>query len=367
MNRFGFYEAMGRKFTSKLEAFGATIPYGHFPHWNFFEEEFSKYDWSVEPQTPLQDLYGERAKKIREKYEYVIISYSGGADSYNIAESFLRNNLRIDELMNRIHGDFINPENKKSTADNVANESIWAAWPTYLRFKNIQPDLKFTQWNWSKIFTDRWKNNKKNVYELNSYGPNSLIKSLVFQNSQLKNKRSTVMLFGTDKPHVFYKDNKFYMSFMDQLVNVHFPSTIEDDQGVDYDLFYWSLDSIRILIKQGHIIKQWFKKNKHLLYLLDVTMPDKQLYYNIVNSLIYPWFDKNIWQVDKQKNAFVTCEEWWFVKDKDITGTNNWMNFMYDLNHEVNTIYKDSKFLPRKEEQYSVLPWCYSKFYDIGC
>jgi hypothetical protein len=55
-NRFGFYEAMGKKFTSKLHAFSTTIPKGHHPHWNFFEEDFNQHTWSIEPNQKLEDL-----------------------------------------------------------------------------------------------------------------------------------------------------------------------------------------------------------------------------------------------------------------------------------------------------------------------
>jgi 5-bromo-4-chloroindolyl phosphate hydrolysis protein len=367
MNRFGFYEAMGKRFTSKLQAFSVTIPKGHHPHWNFFEEDFNQHNWAIEPDQTLENLYKERAKKIREKYDYVILSYSGGADSYNIAQCFLKNNIRIDELVNRISGNLIDHSNKKRTADNQANESIWAAWPTYQEFKKIQPDLKFTHWNWTDDILNYWKNNKKNIYDLNSFSPNCTIKSLLFQKCHIqKHSKNPVVVYGVDKPRVFYKNEKFYMSFLDNLVNLQMPWANEENHGINHDLFYWSPESTKILIKQGHIIKKWFKKNKELLYLLDPLMPNKDLYHGIVNSIVYPWFDKSIWQTQKQTANFFTVEERWFVNDSDHTATNNWRKIMKDYDNEVNTIYKDKLFFSEKEKNHSILPMCYSKFYDLG-
>ena len=39
---------------------------------------------------------------------------------------------------------------------------------------------------------------------------------------------------------------------------------------------------------------------------------------------------------------------------------------MKDYNNEVNTIYKDKLFFSEQEKNHSILPMCYSKFYDLG-
>jgi PP-loop superfamily ATP-utilizing enzyme len=39
----------------------------------------------MEPVTPLADLYISRARQIKLKYDYVVIFYSGGADSSDAA------------------------------------------------------------------------------------------------------------------------------------------------------------------------------------------------------------------------------------------------------------------------------------------
>ena len=67
--------------------------------WIFHDDAFSKYPWHIEPEASLDQLYDARARQLREKYDYVVLSYSGGSDTHNILESFIRQGLHIDEIV----------------------------------------------------------------------------------------------------------------------------------------------------------------------------------------------------------------------------------------------------------------------------
>ena len=45
----------------------------------FHDHLFKKFDWTVEPDVSLQNLYKLRAQQIRDEYDYVILSFSGGS------------------------------------------------------------------------------------------------------------------------------------------------------------------------------------------------------------------------------------------------------------------------------------------------
>ena len=64
----------------------------------FNETVFKLIDWTVEPSQSLKELYVERCQQLRDKYDYLILSYSGGADSHEILYTFLENNIFIDEI-----------------------------------------------------------------------------------------------------------------------------------------------------------------------------------------------------------------------------------------------------------------------------
>lgn len=64
----------------------------------FNEEVFDKIDWTIEPSFSLKELYTQRAQQLRDDYDYLILSYSGGSDSHEILGTFLENNIFIDEI-----------------------------------------------------------------------------------------------------------------------------------------------------------------------------------------------------------------------------------------------------------------------------
>ena len=119
--KLGYYHAGGQKFSSKIAAALHSIKTNTKLHWNFNDEIFSKHDWSKEPLSTLDELYDARSRELREKYDYLILSYSGGSDSHNILMSFIRQGLHLDEIiinhMNKANDQFtdLNPTNKNST------------------------------------------------------------------------------------------------------------------------------------------------------------------------------------------------------------------------------------------------------------
>jgi hypothetical protein len=95
-DQFGFYKVGDLKFYSKLQALEMQQHTNICPTWHFNESTFKSIDWSIEPKESLSELYKKRAQQIREKYDYIVLWYSGGADSHNVLMSFVKNNIFID-------------------------------------------------------------------------------------------------------------------------------------------------------------------------------------------------------------------------------------------------------------------------------
>ena len=70
----------------------------------FHDEIYSKIDWKIEPSIDLETLYFLRAKQLRDTYDYLILQYSGGADSHQVLFTFLKNNIEYyaTDLDNRL-------------------------------------------------------------------------------------------------------------------------------------------------------------------------------------------------------------------------------------------------------------------------
>ena len=88
-SKFGYYQ-VGELLTtfSKVEALGWSQRFNQPVQYRFNDLVFDSYNWTVEPAESLVQLYQRRAQQIREKYDYLVLFYSGGADSHNMLQSF---------------------------------------------------------------------------------------------------------------------------------------------------------------------------------------------------------------------------------------------------------------------------------------
>jgi hypothetical protein len=66
-------------------------------HWH--EDTFSRINLMQEPALSHSELCKNRALELRERYDYVRLWFSGGADSRTALDSFVNNNIHIDEIV----------------------------------------------------------------------------------------------------------------------------------------------------------------------------------------------------------------------------------------------------------------------------
>jgi len=125
------------KFYNKFEAlrYKQSVPSSEL-YLNWFDEIWKTIDYTTEPQESLEELKRQRALKIRDNYKYIRLWFSGGVDSFSALNTFLVNNIHIDEIaywsrpVNSYK--FIDPDNE-----------IKAATEPYL--KKIQPLIPNTK------------------------------------------------------------------------------------------------------------------------------------------------------------------------------------------------------------------------------
>lgn len=94
------YQLKNQTFFNPYTAFlyaSQNDPHGHV-EFNVHDESFSKADWSIYPKMSYKDLFKIRAEKLRNRYDKIIIAYSGGSDSQTVLKSFLDNNIHVDEI-----------------------------------------------------------------------------------------------------------------------------------------------------------------------------------------------------------------------------------------------------------------------------
>ena len=264
-DKFGFYQVGEFKTYSKVEAIELSNKVGQPVHWNFNDEEFSMYNWTVEPTESLKELYQRRARQIRERYDYIVLWWSGGADSYTMLRAFVDQGLFVDELatFHNFGGDgswdtYLNSEVKR-VAIPMAEKVLEASPNTKFRLVDhidYQPNLFNVDDNKFDFF-----------YKANAvFSPNQLARRYIREKNQdyldlFAQGKRVCFIWGMDKPRVNLEVNKKYaMRFVDIVDNSVNPVTQQLNRPWENDeFFYWSPDSKDMLCKQGHIIMRYLK------------------------------------------------------------------------------------------------------------
>jgi len=343
-DKFGFYQVGNDTFYSRVEAVEYSKRSNQSIHWNFNDHVFGQFDWKTEPPVPLEQLYAERARQIREQYDYIVIWYSGGADSHNVLSSFVKNNIPVDEI-----AQFVNYEGS-GTWDSYLNEEVAkVAIPESKRLQEQYPHIKHRLVDLTPIIKNLYKidNNQSDfIYKANRvFSPNQL--SRTYLREQIKDYadiidsgKSLCFVWGSEKPSIRTIDGQRCVYFADLIDNAVGVRTQQLNRSWEHDeLFYWTPDMPEIVCKQAHIIKRFLdsvnqstvddyvakgyvKKidniNKGRLrgeiligtdeYTLDVQF---------MHTLIYPWWDPATFSNGKNPSGIFSHRDLWWFLDKN--------------------------------------------------
>jgi len=128
----GNYIVNGQRYTNKIQAILEAQKTLADITWDFHNDFFNKIDWTIEPQLSLPQMYKIRAQQIRDQYDYIVIMFSGGADSTNVLYSFLDNNIRVDEIVSSAPMSGLNNWNwndQDTSVNNTISETKYALFP----------------------------------------------------------------------------------------------------------------------------------------------------------------------------------------------------------------------------------------------
>lgn len=369
---YGYWEVSGKKYTNKLRAVTDAVPKGWWPNFNFHEERFSRHNWTQEPAQSLKELYRERCKNLRERYDFLTLEFSGGADSWNILYNFVHGGIHLDCVVHRYVDAVTRGRNDRSVINQPA-EAVYQAWPWFEEFRKINPHLKWKTQYLTDPIINGWKSHHLDPFEYNNLHVGFITKMPDISMDlfdYLPNDRSCANIHGIDKPNLFFEDNKFFLYFSESQIAAR--GVYERNQnGIKTQdvLFYYDPDCANLLAKQAHIVMNWFKKHPEFLYLISNRHHrDNSIYYKIVNELIYPEY-REIWQSEKPKGLHIMSHESWFHDNSiDTKHGDNWRKSLKILNDVVLDTMKGTKFESwiKGDGQYHWLPDTWSKFYYIG-
>lgn len=375
-DQYGFYKVGPMKFYSKLEAIEVQQR-TNFPFsWHFNDEVYDRYDWEKEPKESISELYRRRAQQLRDEYEYLVLWYSGGADSDNILNVFLDNDIKIDEVVS-----MINYEGSKDKLHPFNAEIFHVAIPKIEEAKKRQPGIHHRVIDMTQYVIDQYS-----VLDLDwIYKQNFMFTPVHHTKSMIKNKipewadmfesgKKVGFISGIEKPRIIISpDKEYYFRFNDCAIDVCVsPGMQLANNPWEFDeFFYWSPACPELVIKQCHIIKHFIKNNQEkMIKRAVVTAPptaacivqqlheDGQMSYftnDELNVLIYPsWY--NIPFQFKASSVIYYDKDDWFIKTNE-TASSNWHT-------GLDQILKVTMTDPNKKRYVGSI--CFGKKYSLG-
>jgi hypothetical protein len=325
----GYYVVGKNIFKHKVCAMQEATRLGIAPNqveWVFNNDVFSSVDWKTPSDLPLSEWYRLRAQQLREKYSYLVLAFSGGGDSANMLDSFVLNNIHLDEVVVHWPRHLTAGKYKPSMSSDVTNYS--SEWD-YL----VEPKLK-----WLAKVAPRTKISiLDNMTELRPEEPDENIVKLSVRHTWNGIKRyeawdellldrqhrykNCAMLLGVSPPTLIKKDRHVFTYLTDNFTC--FYNSDYTDQGLqrNVEFFYWTPDMPELVREQAHACLKNLQLHKHLLYFIGNWSPgniktsginklDREDYRRWMKSVLYPTYDSKQLQVDKVTSSIYRPE--WF-------------------------------------------------------
>lgn len=367
----GYYIYDNQFFLSKFDAYDRAkelhdpMPYVRF---YFNDNVYSKIDWTINPPFSLEQLYTLHAKKIREKYDYLILMYSGGSDSNQILHTFIKNNIFIDEIRSYYPIKFANaitPTYNPYDPMGLLSE-YHAAIPLYDFIKKKCPNTKLNVIDYSDDIVSYIDDKYIVEYEKKIRHLGEIYQQFkhIFQTKDLKTYTDKLphnkigVIYGSDKPNILFLNNRMFFSFVDV---GRAATEIEQQEFTNYtsELFFWNVDTPLISVKQCHIIKDYLKTNKELTNIV-VKNPQAFKESMILKQLIYPDYDSSIYQKKgKPSGGDIIID--YFFKNKNI------FRFIEDKNKYIFSKYPEIENTQIYRPKNTAFKTCtQTRFYDVG-
>jgi hypothetical protein len=337
----GYYLCNGIEFQSKIDALIYSTTVDKKVRWMFHDDLFDQYSWQIEPEESLDYFYDKRARELREQYDYIILSYSGGSDTNNILEAFLRQGLLIDEVITNHITDatsaitVLNPNVKSSW--NFAAEHELQAVPRLKYISEKSPRTKITILDVSDIVLNSMNqfDDVDWVLKRNEHlSIGMLFRYNYFHFSNIKKQfdknLKVAIIVGLEKPKTTIVQGGLYMSFFDTVANITTINEFNDDyDNVKVEMFYWSKDCLPMLCKQAHTIKKWLEENPRMMFYwrlhaningvdFDAGDLNRLVHERVLPNVVYTTWDKKWFQTNKSIFLWNSDFDTWFKKDPNL-------------------------------------------------
>lgn len=334
-NQMGYYMVGDDVFINKIQASMAATTLRKPMSFHWFDEIFDGVDRSLIGTRSLPDLYRERAQQLRDSYDYLILYYSGGADSLNILRTFLDNGIRLDQITVKCPTRFVDssvhvPNTVDLTAANILSEWDYVTKPDLEKISRHHPEIRIEILDWSLDFINNNNFVREELFETVSFlrlGRLSINNTHSVVERQLLDQGKKVgVIWGIDKPCMYVgKDDSVVMRFADDVIAAARPAPY-NISGTEY--FYWTPKMPLLAFEMAYQTAIWFSmrpKLRHLMFRKDSKYgpndtPEHAMARLDANQQAakaacysHTWVQSRF-QVQKSLNMMRTDEEYWLYQ-----------------------------------------------------
>jgi hypothetical protein len=350
-DRLGYYRVGFKKFYNKTLALLENHRTGYEVEWIFNDNVYDFIDWTKPIETHLLDLYKQRAQQLRDKYDYLVLYFSGGADSTNILHAFVDNNIFLDEIVMQFPEPVVTQFNEEDKSNkNIYSEIKYQAVPTLNGIK-LPPLTKVRYQDFAKPLLELLNND--NWFDIMPLGTNISPSGIGRQVAQVKEEhilnlcekgKTAAQILGVDKPLV-YSDGDNYFAYFSDVSAMHSPPVDFTQSEVFNKLyrtefFYWTPDLPEIVVKQAQLIKQFCITNHQAKDMIMQSMKKHiQHYRGLLHSIIYPRYVKIDWDPEKPTSEVVRPMDNWFWEMASTQIKENYLNTIDYLENNTNSKY----------------------------
>lgn len=235
----------GKIYNSKLEVLNSNeliqnlLKITHNDAWE-------QFDWTVEPSETFDELLIERCQQLRQKYPYLTLYFSGGADSETMVQAFIKAKIDPDEIV--VNNIIIAKDNPLKDIDLAIQKiKIYQTLlpKTKITINTLERDFLIKFLHHKEIFSSSFNGSIGNYRRLT----NNVLQELGYYGKNL-NIPSSGHIFAELKPAIYCDDKGYYIRFM---------HSISASQYADW--FFTTLDLPKLHIKQAHLVKNYLKSN----------------------------------------------------------------------------------------------------------
>lgn len=325
----GYWAVNDKKYINKHKALLAAKNV-HEVTYNYFNDIWQNFDRSNLGTRSLNDLYKARAVQLREEYDYLILYFSGGADSYNVLRTFLDNNIRLDEVCVKWSVDVLNSNSKiydpntlNDTSFNYLSEWDYAILPVLNYLKQYHPEIKIEIVNWTE---DLNLQNAEFYFNLVNHWHDIEIPSLsVFSPNEeklIEKGKLVGAIYGIDKPLTYFENNHAYMAFLDSTICIGTPNPI-NIFGTEY--FYYTPKFPSLTFEMAYVAAKWLQSDKKRFENYGYFKENKKVgrtnryseQQRILRNVLYSTWT-NAFQVSKPEHFLRFDKQNWIVNNSQL-------------------------------------------------